>query len=120
MVFVLPGYVPVCRQLCSFGSQIHRLPPTRSSACSPKCKSCLCHRRAPQGGDGWRRASTEKGSAFPPLFGRQNRSGSRLTVRPPERLFHPVLESHDGRALVPIPKRSTSPRATSTLWWWMV
>jgi hypothetical protein len=24
-------------------------------------------------------------------------------------LFHLVLESHDGRALVPIPKRSTSP-----------
>jgi len=36
-------------------------------------------------------------------------------------LFHLVLESHDGRALVPIPKRSTSPRATSTLWrWWKV
>jgi hypothetical protein len=35
-------------------------------------------------------------------------------------LFHLVLESHDGRALVPIPKRSTSPRATSTLWWWIV
>jgi hypothetical protein len=30
-------------------------------------------------------------------------------------LFRLVLESHDGRALVPIPKRSTSPRATSTL-----
>jgi len=25
-----------------------------------------------------------------------------------------VFESHDGRALVPIPKRSTSPWATST------
>jgi hypothetical protein len=24
-------------------------------------------------------------------------------------LFHLVLESHNGRALVPIPKRSTSP-----------
>jgi hypothetical protein len=30
-------------------------------------------------------------------------------------LFHLVLGSHDGRALVPIPKRSASPRATSTL-----
>jgi hypothetical protein len=27
-------------------------------------------------------------------------------------LFRLVFESHDGRALVPIPKRSTSPRAT--------
>src|SRR5215831_17769037 len=40
-------------------------------------------------------------SAWPPV---------RLTARPPNRLFHLVLESHDGRALVPIPKRSTSPR----------
>ena len=39
----------------------------------------------------------------------------RLTARPPNRLFYLVLESHDGRALVPIPKRSASPRATSTL-----
>jgi hypothetical protein len=30
-------------------------------------------------------------------------------------LFRLVFESHDGRALVPIPKRSTSLRATSTL-----
>src|SRR5215470_12116428 len=44
----------------------------------------------------------------------------RLTARPPERLFHLVFESHDGRALAPIPKRSTSPRATSTLPWWIV
>jgi hypothetical protein len=29
-------------------------------------------------------------------------------------LFRLVLESHDGKAPVPIPKRSTSPRATST------
>jgi hypothetical protein len=41
-----------------------------------------------------------------------------LTVRPTQRLFRLVLESHDGRALVPIPERSTSPRATSTLQWW--
>jgi hypothetical protein len=34
--------------------------------------------------------------------------------------FRLVLESHDGRALVPIPKRSTSPRATSTLQRWIV
>jgi len=33
-------------------------------------------------------------------------------------LFHLVFESHDGRALVPIPKRSTSPRAASTLNGW--
>src|SRR5262249_29407966 len=32
-----------------------------------------------------------------------------LTVRPPIRSLHLVFESHDGRALVPIPKRSTSP-----------
>src|SRR5215467_1134810 len=44
----------------------------------------------------------------------------RLTARPPERLFHLVFESHDGRALVPIPKRSTSPRATLTLRRWIV
>jgi len=32
-----------------------------------------------------------------------------------------AFDSHDGRALVPIPKRSTSPWATSTLqWWWIV
>jgi 2,4-dienoyl-CoA reductase-like NADH-dependent reductase (Old Yellow Enzyme family) len=31
------------------------------------------------------------------------------TARPPLRLLHLVFESHDGRALVPIPKRSTSP-----------
>src|SRR6185436_18386394 len=40
-------------------------------------------------------------------------------ARPTLRLFHLVLESHDGRALVPIPKRSTSPRATSTLQRWV-
>jgi hypothetical protein len=28
-------------------------------------------------------------------------------------LFHLIFESHDGRAFVPIPKRSASPRATS-------
>ena len=33
----------------------------------------------------------------------------KLTTRPPERLFYLILESHDGRALVPIPKRSASP-----------
>jgi hypothetical protein len=33
----------------------------------------------------------------------------KLTARPPERLFYLVLESHGGRALVPIPKRSASP-----------
>ena len=45
---------------------------------------------------------------------------SHLTVRPPNRLFRLVLESHNGTALAPIPKRSTSPRATSTLQWWIV
>src|SRR5258705_12286283 len=35
-------------------------------------------------------------------------------------LFRLVFESNDGRTLVPIPKRSTSPRATSTLWWRIV
>ncbi len=40
---------------------------------------------------------------------------ARLTARPTQRSFRLVLESHDGRALVPIPERSTSPRATSTL-----
>ena len=34
--------------------------------------------------------------------------------------FHLVLESHDGRALAPIPKRSTSPRVTSTPQSWIV
>jgi len=34
-------------------------------------------------------------------------------------LFRLVLDSHDGRALVPIPKRSTSPWATPTLHWWI-
>jgi len=42
----------------------------------------------------------------------------RVTARPPQRLFHLVFESYDGRALVPIPKRSTSPRAASTLHGW--
>ena len=38
-----------------------------------------------------------------------------------EEIVPPRLRtSHDGRALVPIPKRSTSPRATSTLQWWIV
>ena len=32
-----------------------------------------------------------------------------VTARPTKRLFRLVLESHDGRALVPIPKRSASP-----------
>jgi hypothetical protein len=32
----------------------------------------------------------------------------------------PVLESDDGRAVVPIPMGSTSPRATSALCWWIV
>jgi hypothetical protein len=39
-------------------------------------------------------------------------------VRPSIRLFHLVFESYDGRALVPSPKRSASPRAISTLQWW--
>ena len=34
----------------------------------------------------------------------------KLTTRPRRRLFYFVLESHNGRALVPIPKRSASPR----------
>jgi hypothetical protein len=42
-----------------------------------------------------------------------------LTARSPKRLFHLVFESHDGRALVPSPKRSESPRATLTPEWWM-
>src|ERR1700740_1322206 len=37
-----------------------------------------------------------------------------LTARSTQRLFHLVFESHTGRALVPSPKRSASPRATST------
>src|SRR5262249_41663286 len=41
-------------------------------------------------------------------------SAVHLTARPRQRLFHLILESHDGRAVVPIPKRSASPRATST------
>jgi hypothetical protein len=41
----------------------------------------------------------------------------RLTARPPERLFHLVFESYGGSALVPSPKRSASPRVTSTLQW---
>ena len=32
-------------------------------------------------------------------------------ARPPKRLFRPVLETHNGRALASILKRSTSPRA---------
>ena len=36
-----------------------------------------------------------------------------LPARPRKRLFHLVLESHDGRAYVPISERSTSPRVTS-------
>src|SRR5260370_15286037 len=38
-----------------------------------------------------------------------------LSARSSERSFHLVFESHDGRAYVPIPERSTSLRATSTL-----
>jgi len=37
-----------------------------------------------------------------------------------QEIVPPVLESHDGRALVPIPKRSASPWATSTLQRWIV
>jgi len=37
-----------------------------------------------------------------------------LTARPTNRSFRLVLESHDGRALVSIPERSTSPRVTLT------
>jgi hypothetical protein len=37
-----------------------------------------------------------------------------LSARPPERSFHLIFESYDGRAYVPIPKRSASPRAIST------
>src|ERR1700740_19750 len=36
------------------------------------------------------------------------------SARPPERSFHLIFESYDGRAYVPIPKRSASPRAIST------
>jgi len=42
------------------------------------------------------------------------------TARPRQRLVRPVLEPHDGAALVPTPKRSTSPRATSAPWSWTV
>jgi len=42
------------------------------------------------------------------------------TARPPERSFHLVVESHDGRAYVPIPERSTSPRVTLTPLPWTV
>jgi hypothetical protein len=48
------------------------------------------------------------------------RSCSKGRCAPPVHMIKltetPVLESH----VVPIPKRSTSPRATSTLWWWIV
>ena len=37
----------------------------------------------------------------------------QLPARSPERSFHLVFESHDGRAYAPIPERSTSPRVTS-------
>jgi len=43
-----------------------------------------------------------------------------LTARPTIRLFHLVFETHYGRALVPSPKRSASPRATSILQRWIV
>src|ERR1700734_2138597 len=33
--------------------------------------------------------------------------------------FHLVFESHTGRAAVPIPKRSASPRVISTPQWWI-
>jgi hypothetical protein len=33
-------------------------------------------------------------------------------AKPPERLVHLVLESHDGTALVPIPERSTKRHRT--------
>ena len=33
----------------------------------------------------------------------------RLTARPPNRLFHLVLKSHDGRAQVPIPREKHEP-----------
>jgi hypothetical protein len=36
-----------------------------------------------------------------------------------QKIGPPVLESHDGRALVPIPERSTSPWETSTLQRWV-
>jgi hypothetical protein len=36
------------------------------------------------------------------------------TATPPVRLFNLILGSHDGRALVPIPERSTRPRVTQT------
>src|SRR6185503_19711414 len=42
-----------------------------------------------------------------------------LTARPTQRSFRLVLEPHGGRAFAPIPKRSTSPRATPTLYWWI-
>jgi hypothetical protein len=32
----------------------------------------------------------------------------------------PCPRIHHGRALAPIPERSTSPRAISNLWWWIV
>ena len=43
-----------------------------------------------------------------------------LTKRPTIRLFHLVFETHYGRAGVPSPKRSASPRATSILQRWIV
>ena len=43
----------------------------------------------------------------------------RSRASPIKRLFHLVFESHTGRAVVPIPKRSASPRVISTPQWWI-
>src|ERR1700685_208664 len=43
----------------------------------------------------------------------------RSRASPIKRLFHLFFESHTGRAAVPIPKRSASPRVISTPQWWI-
>ena len=73
------------------------------------------HPRSPRFGR--RRAQKAECSSLASWPGSLSRNAS---ARPTQRSFRLVLGSHDGRALAPIPERSTSPRGTSTLQRWIV
>src|SRR3974390_117656 len=77
-----------------------------TSSSNPMMEGPWCRvRREARARERHRHCSSGKASKRLTPAGRLEKSTARST----KRLFHLVFESHDGRALVPIPKRSASP-----------
>ena len=107
---VKKAIVALARRLAVF---MHASGLTVLSSAGPG-KSQRHESRAGPNAIGGNSSSTERWNDVPRGTMDEVRSHVRLDHRssdgrPPLRLLHFVLESHDGRALVPIPKRSTSP-----------